>query len=361
MHYDPMIAKLCTHAPNRETAIAVMENALDQYVVQGLGNNLTFLRSVFRNPVFRGGTYSTKFIPQQYPDGFHGVFLNVEETIDFIALAAALHSARGDRSRRLSPDANRETDKERDSRKLLSAMLETRFTTADGPTSDLYEDEEEEEEDEELEFVEEEMVVVLMPTATAAPKDDGTTGAAYLVRVRVGDTMRVTITAWSQETGLSPTRVASASHHRELQDLEWHCDRPLGFATFIRTSDRGGDTVQTRPVQFLGCSSMGYVLRYLGSEQSVSVRTVEQHELSRHMLPPVLKDDSKALVSPMPGTLVSCTAFVGQVVEAGQQLAVVEAMKMQNVLRAQKKGVVKTVMKASGAHLKVDDVIVEFE
>jgi len=93
----------------------------------------------------------------------------------------------------------------------------------------------------------------------------------------------------------------------------------------------------------------------------VSVRTVEQHELSRHLLPPVLRDDSKALVSPMPGTLVSCTAFVGQVVEVGQQLAVVEAMKMQNVLRAQKKGVVKAVLKASGAHLKVDDVIVEFE
>lgn len=71
--------------------------------------------------------------------------------MDFIALAAALHSARGDRSRRLSPETNREADKERDSRKLLSAMLETRFSTAEGPTGGLYDedDDDEEEEDEE--------------------------------------------------------------------------------------------------------------------------------------------------------------------------------------------------------------------
>ena len=51
------------------------------FIIHFIGNNLTFLRSVFRNPVFRGGTYSTKFIPQQYPDGFHGVSLSVEGTL----------------------------------------------------------------------------------------------------------------------------------------------------------------------------------------------------------------------------------------------------------------------------------------
>ena len=49
MYYDPMIAKLCTHSPTRAGAITAMEKALDQYVVRGLGNNLTFLRSVMRN------------------------------------------------------------------------------------------------------------------------------------------------------------------------------------------------------------------------------------------------------------------------------------------------------------------------
>lgn len=51
MYYDPMISKLCTHAPTRAQSIRLMEAALDQYVVQGLGNNITFLRDVYRNPV----------------------------------------------------------------------------------------------------------------------------------------------------------------------------------------------------------------------------------------------------------------------------------------------------------------------
>lgn len=49
MYYDPMIAKLCTHANTRDIAIAAMEEALDQYVVSGLAHNLSFLRSVCRN------------------------------------------------------------------------------------------------------------------------------------------------------------------------------------------------------------------------------------------------------------------------------------------------------------------------
>jgi propionyl-CoA carboxylase alpha chain len=49
MHYDPMIAKLCTHAKTRAEAIRLQEEALDQYVVHGLSNNISFLRSVYRN------------------------------------------------------------------------------------------------------------------------------------------------------------------------------------------------------------------------------------------------------------------------------------------------------------------------
>jgi acetyl/propionyl-CoA carboxylase alpha subunit len=79
---------------HRARTVELMEHALDQYVVQGLGNNITFLRDVYRNKVFRSGNYSTKFIGNEYPEGFHGVQLTTSETTEFIALAAALHSAR---------------------------------------------------------------------------------------------------------------------------------------------------------------------------------------------------------------------------------------------------------------------------
>jgi len=93
MWYDPMISKLCTHAPTRARAVEVMERALDQYFVQGLGNNLTFLRDVMRNPRFRHGNYSTKFIGMEWPEGFKGVALQEEETRQLVATAVAVISA----------------------------------------------------------------------------------------------------------------------------------------------------------------------------------------------------------------------------------------------------------------------------
>jgi acetyl/propionyl-CoA carboxylase alpha subunit len=82
-------------------------------------------------------------------------------------------------------------------------------------------------------------------------------------------------------------------------------------------------------IQYEGRGAEGYKLRYLGSQQEVIVRNRREHELSVHMLPPVVKDFSKFLLCPMPGTLISCSVKPGQRVEAGQQLAVIEAMKMQ--------------------------------
>ena len=79
MYYDPMIAKLVTHAPTRAGALACMEGALDRYRIEGLGNNLAFLRSVCRNDKFVQGDYGTSFIAEQYPDGFHGVLLLPKE------------------------------------------------------------------------------------------------------------------------------------------------------------------------------------------------------------------------------------------------------------------------------------------
>jgi acetyl/propionyl-CoA carboxylase alpha subunit len=94
MFYDPMIAKLCTHAPDRATAIRLQEDALDRYVVRGLGNNITFLRACYRNPKFREGDYGTGFIPQQFPHGYHGTELTADETAELISYAAMIHRSR---------------------------------------------------------------------------------------------------------------------------------------------------------------------------------------------------------------------------------------------------------------------------
>ena len=72
-------------------------------------------------------------------------------------------------------------------------------------------------------------------------------------------------------------------------------------------------------------------------------------------------DTSALLVSPMPGMLVSVAVAVGDVVEEGQERAVVEAMKMANVLRSARRGVIKHIPFAVGSTLAVDDIIIEFE
>ena len=72
-------------------------------------------------------------------------------------------------------------------------------------------------------------------------------------------------------------------------------------------------------------------------------------------------DTSKYLLCPMPGLIVKINVEEGQEVQEGQALATVEAMKMENILKAERRGVVKKINTSAGASLKVDDVIMEFE
>ena len=73
MYYDPMIAKLCSWAPDRDKAIAAMSEALDKFELEGIGHNLPFLSAVMEHPRFQSGNISTAFIADEYPDGFQGV------------------------------------------------------------------------------------------------------------------------------------------------------------------------------------------------------------------------------------------------------------------------------------------------
>ena len=77
-----------------------------------------------------------------------------------------------------------------------------------------------------------------------------------------------------------------------------------------------------------------------------------------HKAPP---DTSKYLLCPMPGLIISLAVTEGEEVKAGQALAVVEAMKMENILRAERDGTVAALKAGSGDSLAVDDVILEFE
>lgn len=310
MHYDPMISKLITHAPTRLGAIALQEQALDEYVVQGLGNNITFLRSVYRNKNFRDGNYCTKFIGEEYPNGFTRVELTPKENHQLIATAAAIHEAKIEYLRELNPVNHHHP---------IQQHVEEDYSIKD------------------------KVVVVL----------EGTKGKAFEVDVRIENELVAKITPLDEHD-----RPAGPTETVVVSELDWHSERPLGEVKF-REEHTGDD--EHRTVQYLGNTPEGFKIRLFGSEQEVIVRTPKEHQFSKHMLAPEVKDFSKFLVSPMPGTLISCSVHEGQHVEEGQQLAVVEAMKMQNVLKAEKSGVIKSVKKKAGQSLKVDEIIIEFE
>lgn len=295
MYYDPMISKLCTHANTRNEAIQLMENALDNYVVFGLGNNIPFLRSVYRNKNFRSGNYGTKFIGQEYPDGFKGVELSPLDTNRLIATTALMHSQRMRQSEPFDEDDDVEIHDE------AIVTLNT--------SNKSYE-----------------------VTVTTDENED------YVVHIK--------------------PLTSSKSETITVSSFDWDGGDPLAYVSFKDTSSSSSPEIS---VQFEGRQLNTYNMRYFGSQQSITVLTPREHVLSKYMLEPEKKDVSKFLMCPMPGTLISCSVQAGQAVEMGQQLVVVEAMKMQNVLRATKAGIIKEIKCKPGSHLKVDQVILEFQ
>ena len=111
----------------------------------------------------------------------------------------------------------------------------------------------------------------------------------------------------------------------------------------------------------VGKISGGFRIRTRGADLKVHVRTPRQAELARLMPEKLAPDTSKMLLCPMPGLVVKLNVEVGDEVQDGQPLCTIEAMKMENILRAERKGVVSKVNASAGDSLAVDDVIMEFE
>jgi len=120
------------------------------------------------------------------------------------------------------------------------------------------------------------------------------------------------------------------------------------------TIDGAPVAMQIRPI------ANGFRLAHQGFEVAVQVFTEAEATAARLMPVTSAADTGKKLLCPMPGLVVSIAVSEGQEVKAGETLAVIEAMKMQNVLRAERDGTVKKIHAAAGATLAVDALILEF-
>jgi propionyl-CoA carboxylase alpha chain len=116
-----------------------------------------------------------------------------------------------------------------------------------------------------------------------------------------------------------------------------------------------------RLVLKVGRIDAGYRIRTRGADLKVYVRTPRQAELATLMPEKMPPDTSKFLLCPMPGLIVKIDVEAGDEVQEGQALCTVEAMKMENILRAERKAIVTRINVVAGDSLGVDEVIMEFE
>ena len=281
MYYDPMIAKLCTWAPDRAKAIEQMRIALDRFEVEGIGHNLPFLSAFMDHKKFISGQITTAFIAEEYSEGFDGVDLTDDKIQDLAACAAA-----------------------------MNRVAEIRRTKISGRM------------DNHERRVGDDWVVQIA-------------GKVFLVNV-LADTAGANV-IFEDETSI---RVSG----------DWLPGKKLANMT------AGDKSLVIKINKITG----GFRMRTRGADLKVLVRTPRQAELSKHMQEKLPPDTSKMLLCPMPGLIVKIDVEIGQEVQEGQPLCTVEAMKMENILRAERKGVVAKINSSVGDSLAVDDIILEF-
>ncbi|PZR01073.1 MAG: acetyl/propionyl-CoA carboxylase subunit alpha [Cereibacter sphaeroides] len=172
---------------------------------------------------------------------------------------------------------------------------------------------------------------------------------------RVGDDWVVTLQGESHPVTVSAdrdgssVRFADGAVHRVTSD--WTPGQPL-----VRLLvDDEPLVIKTSKIP------SGFRMRLAGADLKVHVRSPRQYELAKLMKDKAPPDLSKYLLCPMPGLVVRISVSEGDEVQEGQALATVEAMKMENILKAERKGIVRRINTSPGASLKVDDVIMEFE
>ncbi|MFN3645961.1 MAG: acetyl-CoA carboxylase biotin carboxylase subunit [Gemmobacter sp.] len=172
---------------------------------------------------------------------------------------------------------------------------------------------------------------------------------------RVGDDWVVTLQGEDHPVRVAADHEGSTVHFPDGTSLRVSSDWTPGD-TLARLTV-GGDPLVLK----VGKVPMGFRIRVRGADLKVHVRSPRAAELARLMPEKLPPDTSKFLLCPMPGLVVKISVEEGQEVQEGQALATVEAMKMENILKAERKGMVKKINAAPGASLKVDDIIMEFE
>jgi propionyl-CoA carboxylase alpha chain len=278
--YDPMIAKLVTFGATREEAGEHLRQALDEFTIRGIAHNISFLSALVTHPRFIEGDFTTDFIAEEYPRGFHPADVPHDDPEIMVAIAASIHRRHLDRNRQISgqmPGHERQ--------------------------------------------VGDDWVVLL----------DGVRHDVKVLSVKGGHDVVI-------REGIFAVR------------SDWR----FGLPVFRGTVNSTSLSVQVHR------NELHYRLTHSGSEVNTILLSPRAADLYAHMPKKKSRDQSTHLLSPMPGLLISVDVESGQKVKAGEKLAVIEAMKMENTLFADHEATVASVLVAPGDSLCVNQPILEF-
>ncbi len=278
--YDPMIAKLITFGATREEAGEHLRQALDEFTIRGIEHNTSLLSALITHPRFIEGDFTTSFIAEEYPGGFHPADVPHEDPEVMAAVAASIHRRHLDRNRQIS-------------------------------------------------------------------------GQLPGHERQVGDHWVLLLDRTQYDVKVLPVE---GGHDVVLggRILAVRSDWRFGLPLFRGTVNSRSLSVQVER------RDLRYRLTHSGSQVDTLLLSPRAAELYAYMPEKKSRDQSTHLLSPMPGLLLSVDVEPGQKVKAGEKLAVIEAMKMENTLYADHEATVAAVLVATGDSLSVNQPIIEF-
>ena len=296
IHYDSMIAKLIVHGRDRADAITRMRAALNAFVIRGISSNIAFQAALLAHPKFVAGDFNTGFIAEHFGRSFSATDVVHDDPLFLVALAAFVRRKARERSAGISGQ-------------LPGHGVQT--------AADL-------------------TVVVL---------DAGGAHVHHAVHIDAFEPASgkadVVI-----ENGARQSHFAIQSHSKLGDILMVGTCNGLAFTAQV---ERGG---MKNPLAIRVAHNGAQI-----DTLALLPRAAELLKFMPHKAPP---DLSKFLLSPMPGLLADISVQPGQKVLAGEKLAVIEAMKMENILVATQDGTVGELLAKKGESLAVDQPILSF-
>ena len=274
--YDPMISKLAVHAKDRNKALDLMINALEQYYIEGVEHNVAFLISTLKNKDFRSGAISTNFIKSHYPNGYiYNYGINKDILKKFFNVAALVF---------LKVNGNKVV-------KNISIIKGS-------------------------EIVEIEIIEYSFSNKGAN------------IKLKQKNEMYEIQSNWSVNEKIMQM---SVNQNNEFAKI----DKIHNFNKYSITIE--------------DCSL------------DLIVSSLDTGKLFKYMPEPKVEDLSKMLISPMPGLIKDISVKEGQKIKKGEQIVIIEAMKMENILKSEKDCLVREILVKEGDSVSADEVLINFE